>query len=159
MLLYHTADMRSVANESAGKSRTPPRSVTKNVASHKQSQMNNRTTMNKKKGSGSNIKTCGYCDSPEDSETKLSACSRCKLVVYCGKVCQAAYWENGHKQVCIPIADRKPNELSPQIDDGGIRATCVICLEPLKASEECTLPCSHSFHGKCVSNLRSQSTS
>jgi TPR repeat protein len=34
----------------------------------------------------------------------------------------------------------------------------VICLEPLKESTSCTLPCTHSFHGKC-SNLRSQSTS
>jgi TPR repeat protein len=36
---------------------------------------------------------------------------------------------------------------------------CVICFEPLEKSSASTLPCSHSFHIHCVSNLRAQAAS
>jgi hypothetical protein len=61
---------------------------------------------------------------------------------------------------CVLVEDRKPpqhqskNETQETIEKPGI--VCVICLEPLKSSEVCTLPCSHMFHSRCVSDLRSQ---
>jgi hypothetical protein len=110
------------------------------------------------------IRTCSFCESTEDSEHKLQACSRCKLVAYCSKACQVAHWKNGHRQACVLVEDRKPpqqkqskNETQVTIEKPCI--LCVICLEPLKSSEVCTLPCSHMFHTRCVSNLRSQAAS
>jgi TPR repeat protein len=109
------------------------------------------------------VKTCGFCEANEDSEHKLQTCSRCKLVVYCSKACQAAHWKNGHRQACVAVQDRKPDSLNnnQQAREGNNKTDviCVICLEPLKSSSTCTLPCAHSFHSQCVSNLRSQAAS
>jgi hypothetical protein len=105
---------------------------------------------------------CSYCESVEDPEHKLQACCRCRLVAYCSKECQKAHWKNGHKQTCVPVQDRKLPQLSvvevTQEAKKSVDVVCVICLESLQPSSSCTLPCKHSFHGKCVSNLRSQSS-
>jgi TPR repeat protein len=111
------------------------------------------------------VKTCGYCQSAEDLEHKLQACSRCRLVSYCSKSCQLAHWKNGHKQACVSLKDRKPDpsintlNQSQEAKNKATEIICVICLEPLKEPSTCTLPCTHSFHNRCVSNLRSQTTS
>jgi TPR repeat protein len=109
------------------------------------------------------VKVCGFCESAEGSEHKLQTCSRCRLVAYCSKACQAAHWKNGHKQACVAVQDRKPDSLNnnQHAREGNNKTdvVCVICLEPLKPSSSCTLPCDHSFHGGCVSNLRSQAAS
>jgi hypothetical protein len=111
------------------------------------------------------VKTCGFCESVEDSEHKLQACSRCRLVAYCSKACQVAHWKNGHKQACIAVQDRKPDSSintwneTQEVKNKTADVICVICLETLKESSTCTLPCTHSFHSRCVSNLRSQAAS
>jgi hypothetical protein len=105
-------------------------------------------------------RTCNNCESAEDPDHKLQACARCKLVAYCSKACQVTHWKNGHKQACVALEDRKP-QLSPQngLNEAHVHM-CVICLESVKQpSEVCTLQCSHVFHGRCVSNLRSQAAS
>jgi hypothetical protein len=110
-------------------------------------------TITKKKKDTNLNKVCSYCESVEDSEHKLQTCSRCLLVAYCSKECQRAHWKNGHKQTCIPVHDRKPQ---PNVDEAiqetkkSVDVACVICLEPLRPSSSCTLPCSHSFHSQCV---------
>lgn len=43
-------------------------------------------------------RTCSRCGVSE-SEKKLSKCTGCRQVQYCGKTCQAADWK-GHKKSC-----------------------------------------------------------
>jgi len=59
------------------------------------------TEYKNKAGPGS--KVCDNCSAPEGSDcaSKLSACGRCGLVVYCSKDCQRAHWKVNHKQRCI----------------------------------------------------------
>ena len=87
------------------------------------------------------------------------ACSRCKLVYYCSKACQAQHWNamGGHKRFCVSKEHRKP----PQADESKRKRRddksshdCAICLDNLTASISCTLPCSHTFHMKCVEMLQ-----
>jgi hypothetical protein len=44
---------------------------------------------------------CAFCLKQEDSNTalKLCSCSRCKMVKYCGEMCQRAHWKT-HKLEC-----------------------------------------------------------
>ena len=117
-----------------------------------------------KKNSNPNVKVCGKCSAVEGSESapKLSACSRCGLVFYCSKDCQRAHWTVNHKQRCISKADRAPqHQKSPEIPKGAdsdAAATgekCAICQDSLVAgASSFTLPCTHVFHGPCVSELR-----
>ena len=45
--------------------------------------------------------TCAGCGkAQEDLEVKLKACSRCKLVFYCGRPCQLQHWKHSHKKIC-----------------------------------------------------------
>ena len=39
-------------------------------------------------------------------------------------------------------------------ETGGDESLCAICLEMLTPTTTCTLPCTHSFHGACVTSLR-----
>ena len=58
------------------------------------------------------LRTCGNCDANEDPpDTTLSACSRCQLVYYCSRACQAQHWKQkpaGHKQFCVTLEERRP---------------------------------------------------
>lgn len=106
-------------------------------------------------------RACGNCNLVEDSDHKLKDCNRCKLVVYCDRACQAAHWKT-HKPLCIAVDDRKPSKQKPPTTLKNTTLSslcgvlkCVICLDILRASKTCTVPCGHTFHAICVSNLRS----
>jgi TPR repeat protein len=43
---------------------------------------------------------CESCGRGFGDGLKLKPCSRCKLVVYCGEVCQRVHWKGGHKARC-----------------------------------------------------------
>lgn len=115
-----------------------------------------------KKGFLLNAKVCGNCLTPEGLAPKLSACSRCGLVVYCSRDCQRAHWKSNHKQNCVAKADRVPQRqqpLSTQVNDASSAVLagekCAICQDLLtNASSACALPCKHVFHGTCVADLR-----
>ena len=59
---------------------------------------------------------------------RLLACSRCKLVQYCGKDCQTQHWGKGeHKLFCVSVDQRKPEQLklTKTATDGGLEeVTC-----------------------------------
>jgi len=119
------------------------------------------TAKKDKKDSNPNSMVCGNCEAQEGSANapKLSACARCGLVVYCSRDCQKAHWKASHKQHCVAKADRAPQSQASQdpqlITDGDYAGKeCTICLEQLDGASACTLPCTHVFHSKCVSELR-----
>jgi len=116
-----------------------------------------------KKDSNPIAKACSNCFAAKgkDSATKLSACARCGLVVYCSRDCQRAHWKASHKQHCIAKADRSPqlqNSLDAPNDEATSTAvskeSCVICLNVLSDASRCILPCTHVFHSTCVAELR-----
>jgi len=116
-----------------------------------------------KKSSKPNGNVCGNCSAPEGSESapKLLACARCGLVFYCSKDCQRTHWKADHKQHCISKADRAPqHQKRPDIsksadsDAAVTEEKCAICLDTLADASSFTLPCTHVFHGPCVSELR-----
>jgi len=118
--------------------------------------------MKDKKSSRPNGKVCSNCSALERNESalKLSACSRCGLVFYCSKECQRAHWKANHKHHCISKADRAPQIHSlPEVSkdaDSDAAATgekCAICQGMLGETSSITLPCTHVFHGNCVSEL------
>ena len=49
--------------------------------------------------------TCAYCG--KTGKTKLLQCSRCKLVSYCGRDCQAAHWASHKKFECRKSKSKK----------------------------------------------------
>ena len=63
-------------------------------------------------------RTCANCGKPDGHivhaggstiATTLKDCSRCKLVCYCGKDCQAQHWKaGGHKEFCLSPEERRP---------------------------------------------------
>ena len=56
------------------------------------------TPMYKAKSTGKDAKQCAVCG----KSSKL-CCSRCKVVRYCGKVCQRQHWKKGgHRKICKP---------------------------------------------------------
>jgi len=121
------------------------------------------TSTKDKKSSKPNGKVCGNCSAPEvnDSALKFLACARCGLVFYCSRECQRAHWKANHKQHCISKADRAPqHQKPPEISKGSdsdAAATgekCAICQDTLADASSVTLPCTHVFHGPCVSELR-----
>ena len=63
-----------------------------------------------------NSKLCFVCSCP-----CIMRCSRCKLVFYCGRDCQAAHWKS-HKTVCKDVlVDEKenyPSDLSKTVIPG-----------------------------------------
>ena len=112
----------------------------------------------KKADAGPSCSNCGL------TVVHLSACSRCKLVQYCGKDCQKQHWTKGeHKKFCVAPEQRKL-QINTSEDrmskDGEAAATssrddyCAICMVALSASTRSTLPCAHSFHSTCVADLR-----
>ena len=117
-----------------------------------------------KKNSKPDGKVCGNCSAPEGNESapKLLACARCGLVVYCSKDCQRAHWKANHKQHCISKAYRVPQHQKPPDISKGADANaaasgkmCVICQNEFSTDDSVsTLPCTHVFHGMCMSELR-----
>ena len=43
---------------------------------------------------------CAHCAAQAPSGTSLKSCSRCGIVLYCGRDCQLAHWKAGHKRSC-----------------------------------------------------------
>ena len=43
---------------------------------------------------------CAHCASQAPIGTSLKSCSRCGIVLYCGRDCQLAHWKAGHKKSC-----------------------------------------------------------
>ena len=86
----------------------------------------------------------------------LRACSRCKLVFYCGQDCQLQHWKakTGHKEFCVAVDQRKPAAMGAAAKMEAEGDECAICLSSLSSSPACTLPCSHVFHMKCIEGLR-----
>ena len=104
---------------------------------------------------------CGNCRSPEGSGgiSKLSACARCGLVVYCSRDCQRSHWKANHKHHCVANADRAPQKQDRACEDDGSKSTvegeeCSICLDSISEASSCTLQCKHVFHAACVAELR-----
>ncbi len=58
--------------------------------------MASETHLNSKAVSSQLVDKCGYCNKTNE---KLSRCSRCRLQLYCGPVCQKTDWPK-HKLVC-----------------------------------------------------------
>ncbi|CAE8598956.1 unnamed protein product [Polarella glacialis] len=55
-------------------------------------------------GSEGQCANCG-CHTRRVPGGKLSKCSGCRMVYYCGKECQASHWKKGHKRVCKPAGE------------------------------------------------------
>jgi len=116
-----------------------------------------------KKSAAPEDRICSNCSAREGSASasKLSACARCGLVMYCSRDCQRAHWKANHKQYCIAKADRAPQQQSPldahtkpapgKAAEGG---NCAICQDLLSEASATTLPCNHVFHKTCVAELR-----
>ena len=127
------------------------------------------------------LRDCANCGAAEGSIAGTpvhNACARCLCTFYCSVKCQKQHWkQGGHKQHCVPSADRKvPEEAkkkAPSKKEGGTAAAaaaateeeeeeeeeseepeCAICLEPLSGSTASKLPCSHIFHDACVEKIR-----
>jgi len=66
------------------------------------------------------LRDCAYCGASEGSIPGIPmhrACGRCEIVFYCGPKCQQWHWKaGGHKQHCIPKADRR---VAGNVDDDG----------------------------------------
>ena len=132
-----------------------------------------------KKKVAASSRACANCGALEDpSDMPLSACSRCHIVSYCSKPCQANHWKQkpgGHKQFCVTPDERRPGAAQPDRNPsvpttGMVQANdfpepistrakcdeCAICLEPLDPSStgDCTHRCSHAFHVPCSAGLR-----
>ena len=119
-----------------------------------------------KKDSTLNGKICGNCFASEGSASapKLSACSRCGLVVYCSRDCQRAHWKADHREHCIAKAERALwLQNSVEVGEGASSSTgdtaittekCAICQDFLTEISARALPCTHVFHESCVTALR-----
>jgi len=104
---------------------------------------------------------CSNCHTPEGigGASKLSACARCGLVVYCSRDCQKAHWKANHRQHCVAKADRIPQKPDAARGGDASRSTvageeCSICLDSISEASTCTLQCTHVFHAACMEELR-----
>lgn len=104
----------------------------------------------------SNSRTCDNC---RTEDGPLRACSRCGLVFYCSRECQAAHWkipETGHKLFCVSKAEKNADipttENTLKKGEGGNE--CPICLEPLDQKPTVSLPsCGHVLHSRCYEQM------
>jgi len=83
------------------------------------------------------------------------ACSRCKLVHYCCKACQTQHWKaiSGHKRFCVLKEKWKAHSIGETYSSES-NQECSICLAYVTGPTTCILPCLHTFHVKCVEDLR-----
>ena len=111
-----------------------------------------------KKSTNPNSDVCSNCAA--SNVPKLSACSRCGVVVYCSKACQRAHWKFSHKKYCIAKADRAPqlqtslNASQDAQSPVAAEEKCAICLNLLSDEPASTLSCTHVFHTSCVLELQ-----
>lgn len=73
------------------------------------------------------IERCGAC---ANTSSSLMKCSGCRLVRYCGKVCQANDWSQ-HKQLCKEKKKADREVMLFQNQEGNHLGECPICLLPL----------------------------
>jgi len=98
-------------------------------------------------------KVCANCEAYGD-HVNLRACSRCKLVDYCSRPCQAQHWTQGfHKRFCITPEERLVSLAIQKAEPPALE--CTICRHPMALHSSSFLPCSHSFHAQCIQDLRS----
>ena len=57
-------------------------------------------------GGKGNLRACPVCSVPETDEAPFMVCSRCKIIVYCSRPCQAKHWK-AHKQECKRNAEAR----------------------------------------------------
>mmetsp|Transcript_30721 Transcript_30721/g.62463 ORF Transcript_30721/g.62463 Transcript_30721/m.62463 type:complete len:549 (-) Transcript_30721:60-1706(-) len=116
--------------------------------------------LQKKKKPPLDDRECANCSVPQH-DAKLSACTRCRLVFYCGQACQLQHWNIGeHKKFCVATEARTPGHSSCGAATMGSlnEIKCAICLDEVDDTEDgksVVLPCSHIFHVECVTDLRS----
>ncbi|CAH0479490.1 unnamed protein product [Peronospora belbahrii] len=53
---------------------------------------------------GTRICSNETCEALDYTDNELHACSRCKCVFYCGKICQWQDWKTRHKSVCQDVS-------------------------------------------------------
>ncbi|KPI41932.1 uncharacterized protein AB675_5682 [Cyphellophora attinorum] len=61
------------------------------------------------------LRECGKCGVLHHHVEKLSACSACKKILYCGKDCQRAHWKV-HKKHCASFAAAPPPPTMAEIE-------------------------------------------
>ena len=77
----------------------------------------------KKKGGAAtpSLKDCANCGAPEGTVPGCPVhkpCSRCRIAYYCSVRCQKHHWKvGGHKQRCIPLADRSVAKVEAEAED------------------------------------------
>ena len=104
------------------------------------------------------------CDSCGQENPKLR-CSRCHLVHYCSRECQAKDWKREHKSVCVPIEEMKNKLRSFEGNSTQMEATeeirrqvlegdpeCAICLERPMVQPVVLEKCHHAFCFHCLRN-------
>ena len=109
--------------------------------------------MSKKVG----LPSCDNCGvTCEQLGAQLKDCSRCHLVRYCGRECQAQHWKAkpGHKAQCIKPQDRVPSAAAEAAEDSHL-PKCVICLAAFNETFSIEvvavkLKCGHKFHEVCL---------
>lgn len=87
----------------------------------------------------------------------MLACGRCVAVNYCSKMCQQQHWHKGaHKKHCISVEQRNPRHQLPIVGQkhNSQSEECAICHDILLSKEATKLPCGHSYHADCVTELR-----
>ena len=105
-----------------------------------------------KKVVSSETKECSNCAMVEGEGVTLRGCSRCKVVFYCGKVCQTQHWkQGGHKRYCVAVSERTVGSTqSAAATDND----CSICLEEMTSESGVTsMSCGHALHARCLKDF------
>ena len=103
-----------------------------------------------KKVVSSETKECSNCAMVEG--VTLRGCSRCRVVFYCGKVCQTQHWkQGGHKRYCVAVSERTVGSTqSAAATDND----CSICLEEMTLDSGVTsMSCGHALHARCLKDF------
>ena len=68
---------------------------------------------------------------PEEGQRSLQQCSKCKLIQYCSKECQAEHWKRVHQKQCRYFADPvKAQKFGHKDED------CALCLEVARVGKD-----------------------